>query len=452
MIDLLAFKETLNALERKAIFLIVDGLHNISGIYGESELFWILTQFGDLAQLGFILVCGTSTISGPIDKLLLGSRRRRISLPCSPLKPPTMNEQPVFKIESTVQKVLVDDCGGHGRALELLIDVFPTVPADIGPEVKSLVAQKLEILYRGALPEESDGIAIIKAVLANRRLKRHGHIPGTQVTPDEVCQNGLLRFESDRPGHERAGGYFKIPYIWLLALCITYQGNQFFEELQLLDYRDFSSKENPTMPGGLSWSDFEKLMIKIRKIKSRVFDDGERVAMKDVHKGAMMHSDTEHVCFINRHLDDDIAMHRIETKTTSSNECTWKVATECSRRVNLRTHRYIVQNAAGAPAGDSVLSLDGFPPRTESQQYKKVQKGRLNFNEERAKAAGVNDVFVLFCTSSIRSLCNDGKYVVPPGCILVVEENWEKYFGPYAGRSYLFAREVVRKRKFDKLD
>lgn len=95
-IDLLASKESPSALERKPIFLIVDGLHNISGIYGESELFWILTQLGDLAQLGFILVYGTSTVSGPIDELLLGSRRRRISLPCSPLKPPTMNDQPVF--------------------------------------------------------------------------------------------------------------------------------------------------------------------------------------------------------------------------------------------------------------------------------------------------------------------------------------------------------------------
>lgn len=32
--------------------------------------------------------------------------------------------------------------------------MFPTVPADFGPEVKSLVAQKLEILYRVLFPKK----------------------------------------------------------------------------------------------------------------------------------------------------------------------------------------------------------------------------------------------------------------------------------------------------------
>lgn len=35
-----------------------------------------------------------------------------------------------------------------------------------------------------------------------------------------------------------------------------------------------------------------------------------------------------------------------------------------------------------------------------------------------------------------------GTYDVPQGSILVAKENWDEYFGPYAGRSYVFAREV----------
>lgn len=32
--------------------------------------------------------------------------------------------------------VMVNDCGGHRKALELMLEVFPLIPADIGPEVQ----------------------------------------------------------------------------------------------------------------------------------------------------------------------------------------------------------------------------------------------------------------------------------------------------------------------------
>lgn len=124
-----------------------------------------------------------------------------------------------------------------------------------------------------------------------------------------------MHFEKVNPDSRDSRGFFKIPYIWLLALCITYRKNHFLDELQLLDYRDFWAKDQPTMSGGFSWSDFEKLMVKIRKIKSHVFNDGKLVTVGDIHRGAFMQSETERIRFVNHHHNDDVAIHHIPTKT-----------------------------------------------------------------------------------------------------------------------------------------
>ena len=433
-----------SALEKRTVILVVDGLHNISTVFGEYKMLEVLTNLGDLAHRGFIIVCGTSTVSGPFDRLLAGSRRRRIPLLCSPLDPPRINDKPVFSMDNVVQQVLVSDCGGPGRAFEFLLKIFQMLPGDVSCEVKHVIAQKLQILYSGVLPSENDSVAIIKAVLANKCLPRYAPIPGTQVTPDEVCQNGLIRFTSENTGSNNPVGYFKVPYIWLLILCLTYKGNRFFQEFQLLDYRDFRSKQDPTLPGGFSLADFEKLMVKVRKIKSHMFEDGQKVTLGELHQGAIMGKETETIAFNNRHLNGDVAVHRIQTKTTRNNEHSWVIETSAGQ-VYIRLHKHIILNGTSAPDGDAVLSLDSTTPRTETHQYKHLRKGSFDFNKEKNKAAGTNDIFALFCTSSIPRLRDNNRYHIPPRSILVAKDNWDSYFGPYASRSYLFAKETCQR-------
>jgi hypothetical protein len=50
IIELLKIGNPSKALENKAIFLIVDGLHNISKSMGEDQIIRTLTKLGDLAQ------------------------------------------------------------------------------------------------------------------------------------------------------------------------------------------------------------------------------------------------------------------------------------------------------------------------------------------------------------------------------------------------------------------
>ena len=40
------------------------------------------------------------------------------------------------------------------------------------------------------------------------------------------------------------------------------------------------------MSGGFSWADFEKIMIRIRKIKSHAFEDGANITVGDFHRSA----------------------------------------------------------------------------------------------------------------------------------------------------------------------
>ena len=54
--------------------------------------------------------------------MLSNSHRKRIYLPVASLKPPKYCQgSPVFE-KKEIMDILVEDCGGHGRALEVLND------------------------------------------------------------------------------------------------------------------------------------------------------------------------------------------------------------------------------------------------------------------------------------------------------------------------------------------
>lgn len=231
-----------------------------------------------------------------------------------------------------------------------------------------------------------------------------------------------------------------------------YPDNDIFKELQLIDYPAINSIRDRTLPGGPSWDSFEILMTQIRRIKSLMFSEGQTITIGDVHRGGLMTKATKQITFVNHQLDIGIAAKQIQTKTTAENTKSWPIKIENSKEIDLRHHKVILLNAASASAGDAVLSLELCPSGScnEVHQLKSVKSGsHCKFHQERDKAASPEDIFILVSTARIPSVnVNGSNYEenIPTRSILVVPDNWEPYFGPYAGRLYLVANQLKAKQ------
>lgn len=146
---------------------------------------------------------------------------------------PTIDQKPVIETKNNiVAEMLVKDCDGHGRALEMVSSLYQhgLFSGDSGPDVKE-IARQLSQKYAGTIPERPVSLSMVKAVMVNRLLKKYEFIPGTQTTLDAVCQNGLIWFPSVEALSTQ--GYLRISYLWVLVLYITYPKIPFLEELQV---------------------------------------------------------------------------------------------------------------------------------------------------------------------------------------------------------------------------
>src|SRR4029077_8261178 len=131
-------------------------------------------------------------------------------------------------------QVLIKDCGGHGRALEILAQHMNAIQRNV-IDVCLFINQLREI-YDFMIPEERNALAIIKSVMGNGDLARDTILPGGSSTPDEVSARGIIRFYLVDQHEEIPRGKFEIPYVLILCLCFRYKEHRFFQELQLFDY------------------------------------------------------------------------------------------------------------------------------------------------------------------------------------------------------------------------
>lgn len=131
----------------RTIFLVIDGLNVIADLYGETALLKVLGELGNLANggNGFRIICATTTASEPIDKFQKMTRRKIVTPPCSPIKPPRI------------------------RALESMSYVFQTYIEDPNSEVTTKDLEQIVHNYSGITPPD-DGEAIVKAFINNRLL------------------------------------------------------------------------------------------------------------------------------------------------------------------------------------------------------------------------------------------------------------------------------------------
>ena len=216
-------------LEQITVILIVDGLQALmasedDGHNRNSVFYRTLTAIGDLAQCGpFLLPCCTATVSRPVSSCLNGSNRRRVYLPVASLKPPTIRESdmssPVFESKNGLLGILLDDCGGHGRAIETLWTLIINNHSweknirDFMCELRECLSRTYELAFRYTTEEVR---SIVRASFSHKPLWPGEEVLTTGKRPDELASPGLIRYDVEP---DRSCGYLHLPYIWLWSMA-----------------------------------------------------------------------------------------------------------------------------------------------------------------------------------------------------------------------------------------
>ncbi|RPB23852.1 hypothetical protein L211DRAFT_849465 [Terfezia boudieri ATCC MYA-4762] len=435
------------SLADSTVILVIDGIHNLidpqTGDYVYLEE--ALTRLGDLTHRGFILVCCTSTLSIPVKQLVRRSNRERIYLPVPSLLSPTLNGEALSRHLQGRPALLQaeNDCGGHGRALEIFYDQVLNYPAENISYLMSMVEGKLKSQYESAFPSTLPKVEIVKAVLGNKLLYSNSTIPGTTLLVDELCSTGLIRFiPSNEPNHMIGSGYLELPYIWLWLWC---KKDLLFQKLQLDDYA--FHEQDPTVPTAFGWSNLENFRINFRQLKSMMYTDGEIIQIGEIHRGARM-GEAKHIMFKNHHLNCVQLTNQTNTRTTNENGKVWEVhakwAGQSEGQIDLRKCNHIARNAPSAPYGDAVMCLDTTtgPVMNEVYQWKHTSQVGLKLSrkqllKEITKAIGTDprDIFIV---STPNHSCSD-IVDLPDNIIIIDKDSWVSYHGPFSGRAYRFA-------------
>ncbi|KAK3821633.1 MAG: hypothetical protein J3Q66DRAFT_154461 [Benniella sp.] len=464
----LVTKHTRRSLKDATVILVVDGLQaymdNLNdGQRKESAFYRALTNIGDLAlRDAFLLACCTATVTSPVDQVLAFTHRKRVTLPVASLKPPYTDSdgsfKPVFDENDHVTKVLVSDCGGHGRALECLQEVLDGAGRDYNVDsvMNQLHAGIRDLYSEAILIPSSTAEAMGRAILTRTWLDPGTILPGANKKPGELAVPGLVRYE--QPNGLGTGGYLTAPYIWVWYL--SYQPNEHADPLLknwgFSDYSEIKSKVDPRSPPGAQfWQNFEYFVAAFRCLKSKVLREGERTKISVIHAGARLRGNIE---FENRHLALERSCQRVDTKSTEHSKML-SPRIRCSNAdVDVRQGTHCIINAPSASSGDSFLGLSvphgedflglsvphgedflGLKAPssfcTEVHQCKLVNSDndRIDFQAEREKAACCDDFFILFTTQSRLDV------ELPPLSGIVDKSNWEQYFGPFAGRAFVYA-------------
>jgi hypothetical protein len=465
--------------------LVVDGIQKViteddDGRDKTSAFYGFLTQIASLSLMSrtlsrakelrrapFIMTCVTATHFGPPEGFLADSHRKRVYLPLNRLKPPAWKEDnsPVLN-DSPVTRFLVDDVGGHARAMELIADVLARYQNKREPSIAELAdTLHFELMnrYEEAISVlQGYTLHIVQCILSRQRIRLPDLIPGSNVRWEHVTASGLTWFERTETNYDTYG-YLVAPYIWIWMLARlpasknTESLRKFLRNWQFNDYAELlhlATGEGP--PGNTTWQSFEVFCCSFRILRSLGFGDGQEVPLESLHAGCKLRDDRDTVV-VNKHLNIAEATHQYRTDSmarkrvaTSKARSAEEVDTQHSGTLNRDAQfSHVIRNGTGAPAGDFFFSIEIPTPRApngrgdlgeavrEVGQCKLLRTKKLTqatYNAERKKSAGPDDIFMLYTRTEteISDVC-----ALPDRSGLVDKSCWESYFGPFSGRAYM---------------
>ena len=279
--------DALNAIPRdhtkpSAVFLLVDGLQMVPHAPGSSE-----TVFANILRSvcnkvndgGDFFVVGTisATVLKPVKQVLHDSPQNRCYLYPEPL-----DGQPIVKSSNMLVQMLVDDMGGHGRALEMLVESLEKLGGDhdnlrLG-SLASTLRFKLEGHYSSWFDVADHLLPVFESALARRHFPSLNSQVSPKFTVEDVLRLGLIRWS-------RTTQTLEVPFILLWLLTTSNNENECVVLEKLANDRVSGLLERRTgLEGWGSWQDF---VANFQSLKSKVFD-GKEMTLAELHAGAKL--------------------------------------------------------------------------------------------------------------------------------------------------------------------
>ena len=203
--------------------------------------------------------------------------------------------------------LLIDDMGGHGRALEALSDELEATNLDdiTASIFMSQVKERLSLRYSPLKDIAPKLIPALTAILTRKLLAKTDTIPNSDMTVQDLISFGLFRWKSNG-----SMGYIECPFaiLWLLA---SWSNDKHLTHFQLDNYNEIHHNLNPELPLGLQcWQHWEETTAYFRILKSSLLD-GCTVSLSELHSGALLSTEAR---------DLKVKVKRLEGKLLASSQ------------------------------------------------------------------------------------------------------------------------------------
>ncbi|KAF1782670.1 hypothetical protein GQ600_25718 [Phytophthora cactorum] len=395
VINIVVKLEKIEDVKDMTVILCVDGLQKIVNDGTKTcDFYCVLTaicSFLNSSRAFTVCVC-SATVHEPVREALADSTQQRVFL-----LPPPLRGHKFLATRTRIEKQLVDDMGGHGRALEALQQVLHRYHKDSLDEVD----------------EEGDPSTIVDDVY--HALKRqYGDVFDSRLFDDPTnCQEVLAAVLSRRR-------YGVLQRIGLPK--------------KLGEVDNFDKHITRSV---LVWQRFEQFVAFYRRVKSIAFCEIP-VTLSEFHAAARFGA-IDGILIQEPHrraVVESINQH--DTKSVSEDSTCF---TNRVDDVKLSEMKTIVINGASASAGDLFMRVRLIIGNKQVQCNEVIQcellqtKQKMNkatYEKEQAKGMkGNSDVFLLITSAKLLE-----HFALPPRCGIVSKDEFVQYFGPFASRTY----------------
>lgn len=271
-------------LEDIVVFILVDGIQELQHQLGakDSEMKRVIDSVAEVVNSApfFCIAAIAGTFYSNAVDVLNSPPQWRIFL-----TPPAIDGSLVISSDDPLVLQLVEDMGGHGRALETLVEVLRIT--DIQTSSLSLLMNNIRVSIETKYPQliniATTLIPALLAVILRQPLQDNNKIANSELTVETVVSLGFFRIENNR---------LACPFVlvWLLA---TWSKFTPLSQFKLESYNELQKHLDPEFPFGMQcWQNWEEFTGRFRILKSNLLC-GSTLSMAELHKGAIFGSNAQ---------------------------------------------------------------------------------------------------------------------------------------------------------------